>query len=323
MIPIAILVFLGIFVLVALPAIAIITAPSKTDRQMIAALDTALTNETQETRLQMSSLRKEQHHSTIPWLNQMLHRMELAPQVQRFLDQADTTWTTSRLLAGCLAGFAIPMYVMYLRWGFVLLELPVALAIGISPILWIYFKRKRRFYRFQEGLPEALDMMVSGLRAGHSLIAAIGLVGRECADPVGSEFKTCFEEQNYGLEMKVALDNMIERVPLQDLRIVVTAIMIQKESGGNLAEVLEKTAGCIRDQFRLKRDIRTHTAQGRLTGLILTLLPVVLGVMIYFVNPDMMSTLWTRSIGIKLMWASGIMTVIGGLIIRKIVNMEV
>jgi tight adherence protein B len=115
----------------------------------------------------------------------------------------------------------------------------------------------------------------------------------------------------------------VTRVPLQDMKIVCTAILIQKESGGNLAEVLEKTSHVIRERFRLKRQIMTHTAQGRLTGLILTLLPVVLGVLLYFLNPKSMSLLWTREIGIKLLYASAALIVIGGLIIRKIVNIDV
>jgi tight adherence protein B len=165
--------------------------------------------------------------------------------------------------------------------------------------------------------------MVNAIRAGHSLVAAIGSVARECVDPVGCEFKTCFEEQNYGLELKTALDNMINRVPLQDLRIVATAILIQKESGGNLAEVLDKTSHIIRERFRLKRQVATHTAQGRMTGMVLTLLPVGLGIALYAVNPKMMSILWTTPVGIKLLWASGSMIVIGGLIIRKIVNVDI
>jgi tight adherence protein B len=116
---------------------------------------------------------------------------------------------------------------------------------------------------------------------------------------------------------------MIERVPLQDLRIVATAIMIQKESGGNLAEVLDKTSYVIRERFRLKRQISVHTAQGRLTGIILSLLPIVLGIALFFVNPKMMSILWTRKIGIELLWTSAGMTCLGGLVIRHIVNMEV
>ena len=148
-------------------------------------------------------------------------------------------------------------------------------------------------------------------------------MARECPDPVSTEFRICFDEQNYGLELRTAMDNLVTRVPLQDLRIVSTAILIQKESGGNLAEVLEKTGHVIRERFRLKRQVMTHTAQGRLTGLILTLLPIVLGILLYLVSPETMSLLWTRPIGVKLLYASGAMTIIGGLIIRKIVNMDV
>ena len=115
----------------------------------------------------------------------------------------------------------------------------------------------------------------------------------------------------------------MNRVPLQDMRIVATAILIQKESGGNLAEVLDKAAAVIRDRFRLKRQVRVHTAQGRLTGIILTVLPVVLGFLLYVVNPETMSLLWKNPFGLKLLYTSAGMTVVGGLIIRKIVNMEV
>jgi tight adherence protein B len=203
----------------------------------------------------------------------------------------------------------------------------IALITGLlaasAPILWALFKRAKRMEMFVKQLPEALDLMVSGLRAGHSLIAAVGLVARECPNPIGGEFKTCFDEQNYGLAMKMAMENMIKRVPIQDLRIVSSAIMIQKESGGNLAEVLDKASHAILQRFRLKRQIGVHTAQGRLTGLILTFLPVVLGLAIYLINPDMMSILWKRPVGIKLLCGSGVMTVLGGLIIRQIVNIDV
>jgi tight adherence protein B len=173
------------------------------------------------------------------------------------------------------------------------------------------------------GLPEALDLMVSALRAGHSLVAALRLVAHESPDPVGVEFRMCFEEQNYGLELRTAMENLVNRMPMQDLRLVSTAILIQKESGGNLAEVLEKGANLIRERFKLKRDVRTRTAQGRLTGWILSALPLVMGLLLYIINPQMMSLLWTREIGVKLLCGSAVMTVIGALIIRKIVNMEV
>jgi tight adherence protein B len=197
------------------------------------------------------------------------------------------------------------------------------LLLGAAPLAYVLHKRSKRLDSFQQGLPEALDLMVSALRAGHSLIAAMGSVARECANPVGSEFKACFEEQNYGLELKAAMDNLIKRVPLQDLRIFATAIMIQKESGGNLAEVLDKTSHVIRERFRLKRQVGVHTAQGRMTGWVLTLLPVVLGTALYFVNPEMMSVLWRNPTGVKMLWTAGGMILIGGFIINRIVNMDV
>jgi tight adherence protein B len=148
-------------------------------------------------------------------------------------------------------------------------------------------------------------------------------VADESAEPIGGEFRICFDEQNYGLELRAAMDNLVTRVPLQDLRIAVTAILIQKESGGNLAEVLDKTAYVIRERFRLRRQVRVHTAQGRLTGWILSFLPVVLGIALYLINPDTMSLLWKREIGIKLLYTAAGMTIAGALIIRKIVNMDV
>jgi len=227
------------------------------------------------------------------------------------------------MLSMCLLCFVVPAYVLYWRTGSVPLALLVGAFLGFMPIAIAMFKRSKRFGKFEKGLPEALDMMVSALRAGHSLIAAMGLVARESPDPIGTEFRICFEEQNYGLEMKTAIDNLLNRIPMQDLRIVATAIMIQKETGGNLAEVLDKTSWVIRERFRLKRQVATHTAQGRMTGIVLTLLPIILGIALYFVNPTLMSILWTRPIGIKLLWVASIMIVIGGLIIRHIVNMEV
>jgi tight adherence protein B len=316
-------VFLGVFVAIALPLIAGSLGPSQQARQVIAKLDSALATESPEAREQIVNLRKDSKLSSIPWLNRKLLQFELAPYLHGILGQADLDWSAGRLLSMSAVCALIPAYLIYLRYGSILIALPVGLLLGLAPFGWVNYKRNKRFNLFQQGLPEALDLMVSGLRAGHSLIAAMGLVARECPDPVGCEFKTCFEEQNYGLELKTAMDNLLARVPLQDLRIVSTAIMIQKESGGNLAEVLDKTSYVIRERFRLKRQVMVHTAQGRLTGWILTLLPVGLGIALYAVNPEMMSVLWTRAIGVKLLWASAGMTVVGGLIIRHIVNMDV
>lgn len=317
------LVFVGVFAAVAMPWIAASAGPSKQAKEVQTRLDSALATEAPEPHNLVVNLRKDEQISSIPWLNRKLLQFEITPYLRRTLDQANLSWSAGRLLMMCAVSFVVPSYLIELRFGMILPALGAGVAAGLAPFGLVLFKRNQRFGKFEQGLPEALDLMVSGLRAGHSLIAAMGLVGRECPDPVGGEFKICFEEQNYGLELKSAMENLIERVPLQDLRIVATAIMIQKESGGNLAEVLDKTSYVIRERFRLKRQIRVHTAQGRLTGWILSLLPVVLGIALFFVNPTMMSILWTRPIGVELLWASAGMTALGGLIIRHIVNMEV
>ena len=317
------LTFLGVFSVIALVLVAIGSKASEQAKQVHATLDSALATDKQEDRDALVNLRKHEQFSAIPWLNRKLDRIELAPRIQSLLYQADLKWSTGGLLAGCGLCFVVPAYLTYLRMDSVLMALPVGLLLGSTPFLFVFYKRNKRLALFQQGMPEALDLMVSALRAGHSLVAALGSVARECADPVGCEFRACFDEQNYGLELKTALDNLINRVPLQDLRIFATAIMIQKESGGNLAEVLDKTSHVIRERFRLRRQVGVHTAQGRMTGWVLTLLPIVLGIALYFVNPEMMSILWKNQIGIKLLWSASIMIVIGGLIIRKIVNMDV
>jgi tight adherence protein B len=317
---VVVLVFIGVFTIVAVPVIAI--GSSRKTKQVLATLDSALATESPSAREQIVNLRKDSALSSIPWLNAKLLRFQLAPYLHGLLKQANVKWSAGRLLAVTGACFVIPAFIIYNQFGMMAIALAAGAAIASAPFGWIFFMRSRRFDQFQQGLPEALDLMVSALRAGHSLIAAMGLVARECADPVGSEFRACFDEQNYGLELKAALDNMLHRIPLQDLKITATAIMIQKESGGNLAEVLDKTAHVIRERFRLKREVKVHTAQGRLTGLILSLLPVVLGTALYFVNPTMMSVLWHRDIGIKLIWAAVGMTILGGLVIRHIVNLD-
>jgi tight adherence protein B len=317
------LVFIGVFAIVAMPWIASTVGPSQKAKEVQSRLESALATEIPQEFEQVLNLRKDEQLSSIPWLNKKLLQFELTPYLRKTLDQANLSWSAGRLLMMSVIFFAVPSYLVDLRFSAILPALGVGVLTGLGPYGFVLFKRSKRFSKFEEGLPEALDLMVSGLRAGHSLIAAMGLVGRECPDPVGGEFKICFEEQNYGLELKSAIENLIDRVPLQDLRIVATAIMIQKESGGNLAEVLDKTSYVIRERFRLKRQIRTHTAQGRLTGWILSLLPVVLGIALFTVNPTMMSVLWTKAIGIKLMWTSAGMTLVGGFIINRIVNMDV
>jgi tight adherence protein B len=323
MLGVLLLVFVGVFALVALPLIALTLEPARQAKQAMATLDSALADEHTVSQDQIVNLRKDASLSSIPWLNRKLQEFDLGPWVHGRLRQANLDWSAGRLLAACGACVVVPGYLAYLRFHSAPLAMLLGVVVGAIPLGYVHFKRKQRFDKFERMLPEAIDLMVSGLRAGHSLIAAMGLVAREVADPVGGEFRICFEEQNYGLELKTALTNLLERMPLQDLRIVTTAILIQKESGGNLAEVLDKAGHAIRERFRLKRQVQVHTAQGRLTGWILTGLPIVLGVALYFANPEMMSLLWTRPIGLKLMWVASGMIVVGGFLIHHIVSMDV
>lgn len=317
------LVFLGVFLIVVLVAAASGSGATDQTRAIMTRLESAIAVGKPEMTDLIVDVRKNDVMSTIPWLDRALTKMELAPRIRRFLYQANVKWTVGQLALFCGLCFVVPAYLVYLRTGAILFGFMIGLVGGAGPIMFVYQKRKRRLGKFEQGIPEALELIVSALRVGHSLNAAMGLVSRECADPVGGEFRLTFDEMNYGLELKSALDNMVTRVPIQDVKIVATAILIQRESGGNLAEVLEKTAQVIRERFRLKRQVMTHTAQGRLTGWILTLLPVVLGFLLYLVNPDLMSLLWKKPLGVKLLYVAGVMIFIGGMIIRKIVNMDV
>ena len=318
-----VLIFLSVFAVLVLLMIASGIGASQQTKKVLAALNSVLATAKQESRDAVVDLRKEELLSAVPWINRWLLSVELAPYLRTLLYQANLKWTAGGLLVMCIVSFAIPGYLIYLRTGAALLAVLIGLLLGFAPFAFVLQKRKQRFDKFEQGLPQALELMVSALRAGHSLAASLGLVANESPDPIGSEFRICFDEQNYGLELRTAMDNMAARVPLQDLKIVVTAILIQKESGGNLAEVLDKTAHVIRERFRLRRQVRIHTAQGRLSGWILSFLPLVLGIALYLVNPETMSLLWRRPLGVKLLYTAAGMTLTGALIIRKIVHMDV
>ncbi len=318
-----VLVFIGVFLVLSLIMVASGVGASEQTKQTLAVLQSALASEQLRSGDPIVDIRKSELLSAVPWVNRWLLKIEVAPRLRALLYQANVKWTAGGLLLMSAACFAFPAYLIYLRTGTVIFAVLIGLLVGGAPIFYVFHKRRQRFNKFEQELPEALDLMVSALRAGHSLVGALGLVAHESPDPIGAEFRICFEEQNYGLDLRTAMSNLLIRVPLQDLRIVVTAILIQKESGGNLAEVLDKTAYVIRERYRLKRQVLVHTAQGRLTGWILSFLPIVLGIGLYLVNPDAMSLLWKRPIGVKLLYTAAGMTFLGALVIRKIVNMEV
>jgi len=323
MLLILVLVFAGVFAVATLLLMAGGSGASQQSELARVNLDAALASGRGERRDQIVDVRKDELFSAIPWVNRWLLKLELAPRLHTIIYQSGLKWTPGAIVLMSAACFTIAAYLVYLRTQAVIFALLIGALVGCAPFAFVLHKRKRRFDQIEQQLPEALDLMVSALRAGHSMIAAMRLVASESPQPISGEFRICFDEQNYGLELRTAMDNLVHRVPLQDLKIIVTAILIQKESGGNLAEVLDKAAYVIRERFRLKRQVRVHTAQGRLTGWILSFLPIVLGIGLYLINPKNMSLLWTRPIGLKLLYAAAIMMVAGALTIRKIVNMEV
>jgi tight adherence protein B len=268
-------------------------------------------------------IRREEQISGIGWLNRLMVRADLAPKMRLLLYQADVKTPPETLLSISAAGAAAFALIVWLRTRSVPAALLLSLCIVPAPLMYVLRKRSARFAKFEQQLPEALDMLVSALKVGHSLISGIGSIGKDATEPVAGEFRKLFEEQSFGLDLRTAMTNLTVRVPLQDVRILVAAALIQKESGGNLAEVLEKVAHTTRERFRLKKQIMVHTAQGRLTGWILSVLPVALGVGMYLVNPEGMSVLWSRPVGLKMLYTSVAMVVVGCLLIRKIVRIRV
>jgi tight adherence protein B len=296
---------------------------AKRAKQTSDALDAALATSGVAHGDEFVDVRKSELFSAVPWINRWLVRLEIAPKIRQLLYQADLKWTAGRLFLMCGACWAFSGYVVYYRTGAALPSMLISLVLGALPLLYVIRKRAQRFAKFEQVLPEALDLMVSAIRAGQSLTSALGVVAKESQEPVRREFRHCFDEQAYGLELRTAMENLAARVPLQDVRIIATAILVQKESGGNLAEVLDKTSEVIRERFRLNRQIRIHTAQGRMSGWILTIAPVALGFLLYLMNPEQESLLWTTSIGVKMLYGAAVMTILGGLFIRKIVRIRI
>ncbi len=323
MILIITVVFFALFAVTMMIGTALRPGPSKKMKQALAILDSALVISAGAPCDEVPDIRRREVLSSLPWLNRFLTKLDMAPTLRRVLKQGNSSWTVGGLLLRATAAGVFVTYAVYLRCEVLLLAVVLGSIGGSIPFIYVFWKRSKRFGRFEQNLPDALDMIVGALRAGHSLVAAIGIVGREAADPVGPEFRICFDEQNFGMDFRAVMLNLIARTPVQDVRIVVTAMLIQKESGGNLAEILDKVACITRDRYRLKKQIQVHTAQGRLTGWVLALLPVGLGLGLYLFNPTYMSVLWERPIGQKMMYTSAIMTCVGSLIIRSIIRIRV
>ncbi|HKE59422.1 MAG TPA: type II secretion system F family protein [Pyrinomonadaceae bacterium] len=261
--------------------------------------------------------------SEIPWVNRSLVQISAALQLKRMLDQADLHITPSRLImfsamAGFMGGLATSVVTEIYPLWFV-----GALAAASLPFAHVWWKRKKRFDAFLEHLPDALDLMSRGLMAGHAFAEALQMVSAEMPDPVATEFRKTYEEQNLGLSLKLALENLAERMPLLDLRMCITAVLIQRETGGNLAEILEKVAYTIRERFRIMGDLKTLTTSSRMSAWLLCALPIFVAIAVTVMNPDYMSVLWKDPRGHWLIAAAMIMQVTGMLIVRKILQIKI
>jgi tight adherence protein B len=205
------------------------------------------------------------------------------------------------------------------RWG-----LPLGAVIGFAvPFLFLRIKRRRRLLSFEEQFPEALDLISRALKAGHAFATGLKMVADEMPEPVGPEFRKTFDEQNFGLPLKDALDNLTQRIPSLDVRFFATAVLIQRETGGNLSEILENLAHVVRERFKILRQVRVYTAHGRLTGYVLLGLPAFLAIALMFINPDHMNLLFRERMGQQMLMAALVMQVCGYIWIQKVIKIEV
>jgi tight adherence protein B len=314
--------FLAILAVVVLAVMSTGTKSSKRLGLRLAALDQEFAPTGDEEK--DTDIRKAHRKlSAIPLLNFWLTQMNLTASSALYLYQAGVTQSLGTLILISVGGSVVLAFVLYSRLHALLPATLLALGFLAVPFLYVRHRRAKRLGKLEQQIPEALGMMVSALRVGHSLTASLGAVSQDSPEPIGGEIRKCFEEQNYGVDLRTALINLTNRAPIQDLRIFVAAVLVQKESGGNLAEVLEKVAQTTRERFRLKKQISVHTAQGRMTGWVLSLLPVGLGFAMYLMNPEGMSVLWKTPVGLKMLYTSVGMDIIGALIIRKIVAIRV
>ena|ERR1035441_7833520 len=254
------------------------------------------------------------------WLNRLIHKYPISRMVEARILQSDSKTTPAMLLVATLGLAIIGFVSVSLFTNIIAIEIAVACILAYIPFGYISFKRSRRIAAFNAGLADAIDMMGRALRAGHSLTAAISIVAEQSLEPVRSEFGEVFKQQNFGLPLRDAFMQMLDHVPSQDLRVVVTGILVQKETGGNLADILDRTSHTIRERLKIQGEIRTHTAQGRMTGWILCMLPVVMLVAINIINPGYSNILVNTPTGKMLIYLGIGLLVAGGLIIRQIIN---
>jgi tight adherence protein B len=238
-------------------------------------------------------------------------------------EQADTTLTPARFFL-ISAVLALVGAVVTVLAQLSLAVVPfAALALGVLPLLWLILRRRRRMAKFQAQLPGALELVSRALRAGHSLASGMSLVAEEMQPPIRQEFQRVFESQNLGIAMEEALKGMTLRVPNLDLKFFVTAVILQRQTGGDLAEILDKIGHLVRERFRIWGQVQALTGEGRLSGLVLLGLPPVLFLAVYYLNPGYVMMLFTDPMGKQMLAGAVVLQVLGALVIKKIVNIKV
>jgi tight adherence protein B len=270
-----------------------------------------------------ATLVKGQIRGLLPALDRLTHGTAAGSWLVRLIDQSGAKIGASSVLLASLGLGAASAFALA-----AVLREPVGMIPGFLlgaaiPFVVLLRKRTVRIRRFEEQFPEALDMLSRAIKAGHAFTTAMGMVADEGQDPIGPEFRKTFDEQNFGLPLKDALNNLAMRVGLLDVRFFVTAVLIQRETGGNLSEILENLAYVVRERFKILRQVRVYTAHGRMTGYVLMALPAFLAVALKFINPEHMDLLFTNHYGRLMLCGVVVMQTIGYLWIRKIVTIEV
>lgn len=254
------------------------------------------------------------------WLEDMFENYAFTKKIQQLILQANSKTNFGTLIVSSFGLALVACFFTYMFLPILAVAMIAAGAAAYAPFIFLSIRRKSRIAAFNKALPDSIDMIARSLRAGHSMIASISIVAEHAVEPVGSEFAEVFRKQNFGLPIREALMELLERIPSQDMRVLATAILVQKDTGGNLAEILDRTVKVIRERLRIQGEIRTHTAQGRMTGWILCALPVVMLVLINMVNPGYSDVLFKEGTGRYLLYLGIVLLSIGGFIIRAIVN---
>jgi tight adherence protein B len=269
------------------------------------------------------SILKQRRFSRHELVDRLLHRIAFAHRIDQLLLQSGKNWSVESFLL-CSGAALLAGVFLVARWPMPLpLQAGVALLFALVPLTLVRRTRVRRLARIEEQLPEAADFIARALRAGHSFTNVLQIVGNELSEPLSGEFRIAREEINYGVPMSEALHNMAARIPLTDLRYLIIAVLIQRETGGNLAEILGNISQIIRGRLKLAAQVRVLSAEGRMSAWILGLLPFGVAAVLLLINPDYIKPLWTDPAGIRMLWYALVMITFGVIWLRKVIRIRI